>query len=130
MVDEETILEEQKAFANSQRNKSRRYMRIHNSAKKDNAVFQRRKYVKMRQTHGFPNMHPHDGESIFDASRKAWDYDGKTIQNTGIYLQHPKNSNRQNFYKRESHHKVRHYFGDLNNGRHEQKLYDYDWNID
>jgi len=128
MVDEETIVDEQNAYLNSQKAKQRRSKRIKDSIAKDNATFKQSKYAKMYQTKGVPNARPKQDETQHEASNRAWSHDGK-IQHTGIYLQHPKNSNRQRYAKRESHHKIRHYFGDLNNGRHEQKLYEYDWTI-
>lgn len=131
MVDDDMILEEQKEYNNLQRGKQRRHKRIEDSVKKNDAMFRRRKYVNTWQTHGYPNKHrSSDGESGFEAWREAWNYDGKSIQHTGIYLQQPKNSNTQKLHKRVSHKKVRRYHGDLNNGRHEQKLYDYKWMID
>lgn len=128
MVDEETIVDEQIAYLNNQKAKQRRSKRIKDSIAKDNATFQQSKYAKMYQTKGMPNARPRQHETQNEASDRAWSYNGK-IQHTGIYLQHPKNSKRQRYAKRESHHKIRHYFGDLNNGRHEHKFYDYDWTI-
>lgn len=130
MLDDETIFEEQRTYERNQRGKSRRQKRIADSVKKNDEMYKRRYYVKMWQTHGYPTMRPKNGQSHNEAFEKAWDYDGKSIQHTGVYLQHPKNSNAQRFHKRESHKKVRRYFGDLNNGRHEHKLYEYTWNID
>ena len=130
MPDDETILEEQKEFENLQRGKQKRQKRIEESVKKNDAMYKKRNYVKMWQTHGFPHKKSDCATAGRNrASEEAWDHDGKSIQNTGIYLQHPKNSNGQKYHKRESHKKVRRYYGDLNNGRHEQKLYDYDWNL-
>jgi hypothetical protein len=59
-----------------------------------------------------------------------WGWKDGVYQPVGSYIQYPKNSNRQTFWKAYSNRKIRHYKGDVRKGNSYRRHFDYAWEVD
>lgn len=59
-----------------------------------------------------------------------WGWKDGVYQPVGSYIQYPKNSNRQTFWKAYSNRKIRRYKGDVRKGNSYRRHFDYAWEVD
>lgn len=59
-----------------------------------------------------------------------WGWKDGVYQPVGRYIQYPKNSNRQTFWKAYSNRKIRRYKGDVRKGNSYRRHFDYAWEVD
>ncbi len=59
-----------------------------------------------------------------------WDFADGVWQETGKYIKYPKNSNRQQYLKKLSSHRVRRYPFLPPKGNHYRRVFDYWWELD
>ena len=59
-----------------------------------------------------------------------WGWKDGVYQPVGSYIQYPKNSNRQTFWKAYSNRKIRRYKGDVRKGNLYRRHFDYAWEVD
>ena len=59
-----------------------------------------------------------------------WGWKDGVYQPVGRYIQYPKNSNRQTFWKTYSNRKIRRYKGNIRKGNSYRRHFDYAWEVD
>ena len=59
-----------------------------------------------------------------------WGWKDGVYQPVGSYIQYPKNSNRQTFWKTYSNRKIRRYKGNIRKGNSYRRHFDYAWEVD
>lgn len=65
-----------------------------------------------------------------NAGRTEWDWKDGVFQPVGNYIQHPRSSHTQTFWKTYSNRKVRRYKDSISKGNSYRRYFDYDWELD